>query len=78
MTQEFQSTKDFSVGDLFLDREGNLYCYIAKIYQWKKGSQYQHELKYFRDQGHYWSTINTARLKDRITYSGWKHVPVVK
>lgn len=78
MTQEFQSSKDFSVGDLFLDRDGNVYCYIVKITQWKKGAQYQYELKYFRDQGNYWTVINTARLKDRITYSGWKHIPVVK
>ena len=78
MTQEFQSTKDFSVGDLFLNANGEAYCYISKITQWKKGAQYQYEVEYFKDKYCYWKILNTARLRDRITYSGWKHIPVVK
>ena len=47
MSQEFTSTKDFSVGDLFLNRQGEVYCYIVNIVQYKKGSQYEYQLCYF-------------------------------
>jgi hypothetical protein len=79
--QEFTSTKDFSVGDLFLNREGKVCCYIVKIVQYKKGSQYEYEVSYFnkdRDRMYYPKFMNTLRLKDSIRFGGWKHVPMVK
>jgi hypothetical protein len=80
MGQEFESTKDFSVGDLFLNKEGEAHCYIIKIVQYRKGSQYEFELSYFNKDRDRYNPIymNTLRLKDNIRFSGWKHVPVVK
>jgi hypothetical protein len=80
MTQEFTSTKDFSVGDLFLSVENEPLCFIVKITQWKKGSQYQYELEYFNKERDRWNArfMNTVRLKDSLRYGGWKHIPVVK
>lgn len=79
MTQEFQSTKYFSVGDLFLDPDGKPYCYIVKITQWKKGAQYTYHLEYFdNDRWHPHKEFNTIRLKDKVDYFQWKHIPVVK
>lgn len=79
MTQEFTSTKDFSVGDLFLDRNGEPLCFIVKITQWKKGAQYQYEFEYFRERSYnHHKYMNTIRLKDKVNFFGWKHIPVVK
>jgi hypothetical protein len=80
MTQEFTSTKDFSVGDLFLNRQGEVCCYIVKIVQYKKGSQYEYEMQYFNKERDRWNPrfMNTVRLKDNIRYGAWKHIPVVK
>lgn len=78
--KEFSSTKDFSVGDMFLNRKGEAYCYITKIVQFEKGYQYEYQLCYFNEvrqvyQPHF---INTLRLKDKLKYGVWKHIPVVK
>lgn len=79
MTQEFTSTKDFSVGDLFLSVDNEPLCFIVGITQWKKGAQYQYELEYFKTRAFSHSKyLNTIRLKDKVDYSGWKHIPVVK
>ena len=80
MGQEFTSTKDFSVGDLFLNRQGEACCYIVKIVQYKKGSQYEYEMTYFNKERERRNPrfMNTVRLKDLLRYRGWKHVPVVK
>lgn len=78
MTQEFTSTKDFSVGDLFL-QGGEPLCFIVKITQWRKGAQYEYEVEYFKTRSFSHSKyFNTKRLKDKVEYWGWKHVPVVK
>lgn len=78
MAQEFQSTKDFSVGDLFLYHEEPL-CFIVKITQWKKGTQYEYEVEYFKNRSYsHHKYFNTRRLKDRVEYFHWKHIPVVK
>ena len=47
MTQEFQSTKEFTVGDMFISADGELICFIAKITQQAKGQQYHFHLEYF-------------------------------
>jgi hypothetical protein len=80
MGQEFASTKDFSVGDLFLNRQGEACCYIVKIVQYAKGTQYEYEVSYFNKERDRWNAkfMNTVRLKDSIRYGGWKHIPVVK
>jgi hypothetical protein len=78
MVQEFTSTKDFSVGDLFLNREGKPHCYIVKILQYSKGSQYEYEMGYFNKERWDYKYLKTVRLKDNIRFGGWKHVPVVK
>jgi hypothetical protein len=80
MGQEFTSTKDFSVGDLFLNRQGEVCCYIVNIVQYKKGSQYEYEMSYFNKDRDRWNPrfMNTVRLKDSLRYGGWKHIPVVK
>lgn len=78
MIQEFESTKDFSVGDLFLYHEEPL-CFIVKITQWKKGAQYEYEVEYFKNRSYYSRKhFNTRRIKDKIQYWDWKHIPVVK
>jgi len=80
MSQEFTSIKDFSVGDLFLNRQGEVCCYIVNIVQYKKGSQYEYEMSYFNKDRERWNPrfMNTVRLKDSLRYGGWKHIPVVK
>jgi hypothetical protein len=78
MSQEFASTKDFSVGDLFLNRQGEACCYIVKIVQYSKGSQYEYEMGYFNKERWDSKYFKTVRLKDMIRYGSWKHVPVVK
>lgn len=78
MAQEFTSTKDFSVGDLFL-KDNEPLCFIVKITQWKKGAQYEYEVEYFKT--HAFSRpkyIKTRYLKVKIECCGWKHIPVVK
>jgi hypothetical protein len=80
MGQEFTSTKDFSVGDLFLNRQGEVCCYLVKIVQYSKGSQYEYEMSYFNKDRYGWNPrfMNTLRLKDKLRHGAWKHVPVVK
>ena len=79
MVKEFTSTKDFSVGDLFLNPEGVPLCFIVKITQHRKGAQYEYQLEYFRERAFSHRTyMNTLRLKDKVNYWGWKHIPVVK
>lgn len=79
MNQEFQSSKYFSVGDMFL-KENKPFCFIAKITQARKGAQYYHYLEYFTNIGERrkWFILSTLRLRDRIIYSRWIHLPVVK
>jgi len=81
MTQEFQSTKEFTVGDMFIDADGELICFIAKITQQAKGQQYHFHLEYFEK----FAVMNritrkrelcTLFMKDRIRFGGWKHIPV--
>jgi hypothetical protein len=79
MVKEFTSTKDFSVGDLFLSSDGQPLCFIVKITQHKKGAQYEFQLEYFRERTFYHRTyMKTLCLKDKVNYWGWKHIPVVK
>ena len=79
MTQEFQSTKDFSVGDLFLTVDNEPLCFIVGITQSRKGAQYQYELEYFKTPAFsHRKYMNTLRLKDKVNYWCWKHIPVVK
>jgi len=78
MGQEFTSTKDFSVGDLFLNCQGEVCCYIIKIVQYSKGSQYEYEMGYFNKERWDYKYLKTVRLKEMIKFAGWKHIPVVK
>lgn len=79
MTQEFTTTKDFSVGDLFLNVEGEPLCFIVKIIQRKKGAQYEYEMEYFKIRAYSHSKYyNTRRLREKVDFWGWKHIPVVK
>jgi|LakMenEpi03Aug12_release.lakeMendotaPanAssembly.Ray.scaffolds.fasta_scaffold3603806_1 hypothetical protein len=67
----------YRVGDMFLDRNDKPFCYIVKIIQYKKRSQYEHEMVYFNEEQ--WSkSLCTLFLNDLIRYGGWKHIPVVK
>lgn len=78
MPQEFQSNKHFKVGDLFL-KDNEPLCYIVKITQWKKGAQYEYQMEYFKERTYSnFKYLNTLRLNDKLTYWGWKHIPVVK
>jgi hypothetical protein len=78
--KEFTSTKDFSVGDMFLNHKGEALCYITKIVQVAKGYQYEYQLCYFNEGRQFYQPhfINTLRLKDKMKYGVWKHIPVVK
>ncbi len=80
--QYFTSTKDFSVGDLFLDSKGQAFCYIVEIFQPRKTTQYRYELKYFnhvfRDLRYDKLHINTHDLKECIKWQCWKHIRVAK
>lgn len=78
MIQDFQSTKHFSVGDIFIRADDSV-CYIVRIFQFSKGEQYQHCIEYF-DGAKYThkKQMNTRQLKDKVEYWGWKHIPVVK
>lgn len=79
MVQEFTSTKHFSVGDLFLSVDNEPLCFIVKIIQWKKGVQYEYEMEYFKTRAFsHPKYISTKRLKEKVEYWGWKHIPVVK
>jgi hypothetical protein len=74
--KEFASTKDFSVGDLFLNHKGEACCYIIRIVQVRKGTQYEYELHYFNQAKTLY--VRTNRIKDKVRYGGWKHIPVAK
>jgi hypothetical protein len=78
--KEFVSTKDFCVGDLFLNYKGEALCYITKILQYTKGAQYEYRLCYFVPVKHSYQPtyINTLHLKEKLKYGDWKHIPVVK
>jgi hypothetical protein len=79
MEQQFTSTKDFSVGDLFLNADGQLLCFIVKITQHKKDAECEYQLEYFRERPvHHSTDMYTLEIKDRVNYWGWKHIPVVK
>lgn len=79
MIKEFTSTKDFSVGDLFLNPDGQPLCFIVKITQHKKGAQYEYEMEYFKIRAFSHSKYyNTRRLREKVDFWGWKHIPVVK
>jgi hypothetical protein len=73
------STKDFTVGDIFITRE-NTICYLANIYQSKKGAHYEYQMIYLTDNTPYYARpkMNVSSIKDKMRYYGWKHVPVVK
>lgn len=78
MIQEFQSSKEFSVGDMFIRPDDSI-CYITKIVQYSKGSQYQHYIEYFAGATYtHHKQLNTRQLKNKVEYWGWKHIPVVK
>jgi hypothetical protein len=78
--KEFASTKDFSVGDMFISHKGEAFCYITKIVQFEKGSQYEYQLCYFNQvlQSYQPLYMKTLRIKDKLKYGVWKHIPVVK
>lgn len=78
--KEFTSTKDFSIGDMFLNHKGEAHCYITKIVQFQKGSQYEYKLCYFNEFKDYYqpSYLKTIYIKDKLKYGVWKHIPVVK
>ena len=74
---EVLKSRNYTIGDLFLDKDRKSIGYISKISQRGKGCQYQYIVTLFKAD--YWGNtqewFNTMRLNDRIKYSGWIHVP---